>query len=82
MVSNNLGHLFVYRLHHRPDLLGVTALVLLRLFQRHAAVTGEGQGDMVAAGRFIGGVRHLAPFDDSDPGSTAADIHHARVVEL
>ena len=37
---------------------------------------------MVAAGRFIGGVGHLAALHDGDPGGAAADIHHAGVIEL
>ena len=82
MSGDNFGHLLVHRLNHRPDLPGVAALVLLRLLKPDAAIPGQSQGDMVAAGGFIRRIRHPALFNDGDPGGAAADIHHPGVIEL
>lgn len=36
---------------------------------------------MVPASGFIGGVSHLALFDDGNAGSAAANIHHACIIK-
>lgn len=81
MASDDFRHLFVHRLHYRPNLLRVAALVLFRLFQGNTSVARQRQGDMVPASGFIGGVSHLALFDDGNAGSAAANIHHACIIK-
>ena len=82
MPGDNVRHFFVHRFHRGPNLVTMTALVLLCLFQRNTTISGESQRDVMSAGGFIRRVRHLALFHDGNAGSAAADIHYTGVVQL
>ena len=82
MVRHDFRHLFVDRLHHRPDFFAIAALVLLGFLQLDTTVPGQRQRDMVPAGRFISGVSHFSLFNNCNPGSATTNIHHAGVIEL